>query len=277
MLPRNLLLLTLLTACGTATNASVDATDASDTSAGILTADATITGTTYADRCQSIATAICAGWQDCCTAISATCVADLNKLCLQPGKFSGLADAAIAGKLVLDPALSAQCDAAVAAVATNCGERNSSNVLVTCLYAWVDPAGIGEACADSRDESCANGQGRCRAVGSAVPGPSQPTCTKSLPLGAACPAANAECAWGAFCGSAMGKPVCIAEGALCGTFGDVVALCPDGEVCSKDATCVADSGAGRGAACTVATDCKRDHACTDGKCVPALCGELAGK
>lgn len=250
--------------------AASDALNSAESAASTL---AIVTGATYAARCQSLAAAVCGRWEGCCDATSPKCVSDLNDFCMRPGKVAGLATAAIAGKLVLDPQIAAACDAKVAVTGAACGSSASSSLMPTCLFAWTDPAAIGQACVDDSGEVCGGGLGRCVAVTAGTPAVSQPTCVKAAAVGEPCPTYPAQCVWGAICGSEAGKPTCFAQGTLCGGFGDVLIPCDEGQIC-QDSVCVADPGVGAGHACAVAADCKRDLDCTAGKCVPKLCAKL---
>lgn len=225
-------------------------------------------GGTYAERCQKIAAALCGHLENCCFSAVPGCEADLLDECLDPGKFDGLAAAASAGKLVLDPVLAAQCDVAIAAVGATCSKTAMMTVLVPCLFAWTDPAALGQACQDGWGEVCAGGQGRCGPM-------TLPTCITATAVGEACPKGAGACVWDSFCGWPEQKQVCVQSGSFCGLFGDVEVSCPNGKVCVAGA-CAVDTGAAMGQACSQAPDCRGDNDCVAGKCASKLCKNLPG-
>lgn len=276
---RNTMVCLALSACatpdanGTATAGPADAApvDAAVTDAAPYAAAVALPvgpSGTYAERCQKFGAALCAHLQNCCTAAVPGCVEDVAQECLKPGKFTGLATAAMAGKLVLDPGLAAQCDAALAAVGATCSKTAVTMVLIPCLFAWTDPAGLGEPCQDGTGEVCAGGKGRCGDI-------AMPTCVTAAEIGAACPKAPAECTWGALCAWPAKLETCVAADSVCGDFGDVVMPCSQGKAC-LGGTCVVDPGVATGGACVKSADCRGENDCVAGKCVSKLCKNLPG-
>lgn len=268
---------------GAADTTSKDTTPSADTTADALPQDTVATDTapyvavvaqpvgpggTYAERCQKISAALCAHLQNCCTTAAPGCIEDTAEECMDPGKFAGLATAAAAGNLVLDPKLTEECDAAVAAVGSTCSKTAAMMALIPCLFAWTDPAGLGQPCQDGKGEVCAGGKGRCAGV-------DMPTCVTATAIGAACPKSPGECVWGAFCGWPAQNEICVAADSFCGTFGDVEVPCSLGKECVGGA-CVVDMGVATGGACAKDADCRGDNDCLAGKCVAKLCKNLPG-
>jgi hypothetical protein len=110
-------------------------------------------------------------------------------------------------------------------------------------------------------------------VPTADPYVSEPVCTLAVGANTAC-GKDKPCQLGGVCtGLAVptGEKTCHAYGEFCWVQGDIYFGCPGGLTC-QDTTCVADDGAAAGQPCSVDDDCREAHDCTDGFCVPEVCG-----
>lgn len=231
------------------------------------------TGGTYAERCEKLAKAACVQMAKCCKAVSSDCVADLKAECLDPGKLAPIAEAAVAGKLTLNAGLAKKVDDELALLEATCSRATFESAFVVNIFAWVDPAGVGQGCATAAEQPlCAGGQGRCIAkTGVDLPVP-LPTCSTTVSGEAEC-GKEVPCGFGATCSSLTGPKKCLEFGKFCGSFGDVAFPCPGGMRCEASA-CVEDTGAAVGQSCKADADCRLEHTCLAGKCRPKLCNSF---
>jgi hypothetical protein len=281
----------MVAACGTkAATAVPDAASASDTAGDVakdaavadgLAADASDAGgdaladaadavdpakSAYGLRCATLADKLCAAWQGCCDAGPTDCHAKMTELCLNPKKYQAIADAAVAGDMEVDPALDATCTATIAAAGGSCGEQALGYAMVSCLFAWIDKAKVGEECHAGREVACAGGKGLCVVTSP----PDGYSCLTAYQDGNAC-STTKPCLLGLSCDDTNlpRAKVCNVPGKKCQTGSDNFTCLPD-HLCQAD-VCVPDPGAPKGSACQKASECHLTDDCIGGKCTPKLC------
>ncbi len=208
----------------------------------------------YALRSGQIATAICNAMAGCCKMPSTKSEAATTAQLLNPGKFLPIATAASAGQLILDPARDAECQTALAAVATLSSKDATEDAVGKCLSSWVDSAAVGAPC-HAASISCARGAGVC--AQSPVDGTI--LCVAALGPGEACGAAS-PCRLGDVCFAdnwGIGPQYCAAPNAACSHYADnpdcgktlqcdIIFSCDPGFVCNHKGTRDADTRAAIG-------------------------------
>lgn len=211
--------------------------------------------------------AACCGTQT----VDPKCTKNTAGLCTGVGKFEDFALAAAAGKLILSKEGEARCDEALALAGKICAAQGDAGLW--CLYAWQDPAALGQPCVAEQAE-CAAGAGRCESSDGKV------VCVKYVTDGAPCQGlTKAHCRLGSACGQMLGKPTCQKShtpGGLCGSAGDVVLACQGGQTCTASASgepgvCVEPKGKKAGEACTASDECAGEGATCDKVCRPGFC------
>lgn len=223
----------------------------------------------FTERCYFVGHELCAKVEACCPSKPVeSCLSFFLGMCDQPpGKYTAVAEAARTEHWVPVAGSDALLRGALEEVSRQCNKHIIETIVAAVLFAWIDPANVGEPCASSVGHPvCAVGLGHCFGP----PYAPEPTCFADAAAGEKC-GGNTSCKWPNVCRIGPTEGTCQETGGSCDSQPENQSSeCFAWQQCNSG-TCVTRPPIKVGGFCSSSADCGAFQVCADSQCAAEIC------